>query len=102
LVEAAAYQQYPPTSFPAQAALVVTLQTSVTPPTFTVAVIAVEFDELDVRRTARVWPFVILPDVAHAPPLMETCAPVPVTETGVVVLMPLMVITFDVSSVFNS
>lgn len=80
-------------------AAVVTLHVSFTPPTVTVAVIAVLNDALEVSRTSKVWPFVILPDVPHAPPLIDICAPVPVTDTGVVVLMPLMVTGFDVTSV---
>ena len=78
---------------------VVTLQLSVTPPTLTVVVIAVLKDAELVRRTASVCPLVILPDVVHAPPLIDICAPVPVTETGVLVLMPLMVIAVAVVSV---
>lgn len=84
------------------AARVVTLQLSVTPPTFTVAVMAVPNVALDVRRTARVCPLVMFPDVAHAPPLMEICAPAPVTETGVVVLIPEMVTTLAVVSVLRA
>lgn len=80
-------------------ARVVTLQLSVTPPTFTVALIAVENDALDVSRTARVWPFVIFPLVTHAPPLILIVAPVPVTETGVDVLIPLIEIAAAVVSV---
>lgn len=41
----------------------------------------------------------MLPLVTHAPPLMEICAPVPLTETGVVVLMPEIVMLFDDVSV---
>lgn len=66
------------------AARVVTLHVSETPPTVTVAVIAVENDALDVKRTAIVWPGVIVPDVVQAPPLMEICGePEPVTLTAV-------------------
>ncbi|OYW53717.1 MAG: hypothetical protein B7Y80_15590 [Hyphomicrobium sp. 32-62-53] len=84
------------------AASVVTLHASVTPPTFTVAVMAVEKEALEVRRTASVCPLVILPDVPQAPPAMEICAPVPVTETGVVVLMPVMVTALAVVSVLRA
>ena len=65
-------------------ARVVTLQLSVTPPMVTVAVRAVEKDALDVKRTAIVWPGVIVPDVVQAPPLIEICGePEPVTLTAV-------------------
>ena len=84
------------------AARVVTLQLSVTPPTFTVAVMAVLKDAELVRRTASVWPLVIVPLVTQLPPLMLMVAPVPVTETGVVVLMPEIVIVFDVVSIDSS
>lgn len=76
------------------AARVVTLHVSVTPPTFTVAVIAVEKNALEVSRTRKVWPFVMFPAVPHVPPLIEICAPVPLTDTGVEVLMPVIVTVF--------
>lgn len=82
-------------------ARVVTLQLSVTPPTFTVALIAVENDALDVSRTAKVWPLLMLPDVTQLPPLMLMVAPVPVTETGVDVLMPLIEIAAAVVRVLG-
>lgn len=44
---------------------------------------------------------VILPDVVHAPPLIDICAPPPLTETGVVVLIPLIVIAVAVVSVLG-
>lgn len=81
---------------------VVTLHVSMTPPTFTVAVMAVLKDALEVRRTASVWPFVMFPDVPHAPPLIEICAPVPVTETGVVALMPVIVTALAVVRVLRA
>ncbi|OYW53718.1 MAG: hypothetical protein B7Y80_15595 [Hyphomicrobium sp. 32-62-53] len=80
---------------------VVTLHVSVTPPTFTVAVIAVENEALEVSRTATVWPLVMFPLVTHAPPAIEICAPAPVTDTGVVVLMPLIVTALAVVSVLR-
>jgi hypothetical protein len=50
---------------------VVTLHISVTPPTFTVAVMMVSYEALEVRRTASVCPLVIFPDVPHAPPAID-------------------------------
>ena len=83
------------------AARVVTLQLSVTVPTVTVVLTAVENDALEVRRTSRVCPFVIVPDVTQLPPLMRKLAP-PVAETLVAVLMPLIVTLLDAVSVLGS
>lgn len=52
-------------------ARVVALHVSVTEPTVTVVLTAVENDALDVRRTSSVWPFVMVPDVTHDPPLIR-------------------------------
>jgi hypothetical protein len=83
-------------------ARVVTLQLSVTPPTFTVAPRAVENDPLEVSRTASVWPLVIVPLVTQLPPLIEICGlPDPLTDTGVDVLMPLIVTAAAVVSVLG-
>jgi hypothetical protein len=83
-------------------ARVVTLQLSVTPPTFTVALNTVENDALEVRRTASVWPLAIVPLVTHAPPLIEICGlPDPLTDTGVLVLIPLIVIAAAVVRVLR-
>lgn len=81
------------------AARVVTLHVSAMPPTSTVAVMPVTKDALEVILRPSVWPLVMLPDVTHAPPLMEICAPAPVTETGVLVLMPEIVTAVAVVSV---
>ena len=78
------------------AARVVTDQLSVAPPTVTVAERALEKAFADVNLTRKLWPLVIVPDVAHAPPLMETVGlPVPLTDTAVAVLIPLIVRMFE-------
>lgn len=83
------------------AARVVALHTFVTPPTFTVAFMAVEKEAEVVSRTRKLWPFVIVPLVTQPPPLMLIVAPVPLTETGVVVLIPLIVNVFEYTSVLG-
>jgi hypothetical protein len=61
---------------------VVTVQFVLDGPTVTVAVSNVFTELLAVRRTCKVWPDVIAPDVAHAPPLMLIWAvAAPETET---------------------
>ena len=64
-------------------ARVVVVQLVLLPPTVTVAVSVVLTDALVVMRTFKVWPDVMEPDVAHAPPLIlisEVAAPE--TETA--------------------
>ena len=83
--------------------VVVTDHASVTPPTDTVAVRAVLVEFAEVNRTANVCPFVIVPDVPHAPPLMLICGdPAPLTDADVDVFSPLIVTVFDVLNVFNA
>jgi hypothetical protein len=61
---------------------VATVQLVLDPPTVTVAVSVVLAEPLEVRRTCRVWPDVMAPDVVHAPPLILIWAvPAPETET---------------------
>jgi hypothetical protein len=82
---------------------VVTAHVSLTLPTVIVAVNPVLQAALEVRRTARVWPFVMLPEVTHAPPAIDICGePEPLTETGVVVLVPPIAMLFDVISVLRA
>lgn len=82
--------------------VVVTDHVSLTPPTVTVVATAVLLEGLEVRRTARVWPFVIVPDAPHAPPLIETCGlPCPLTETLTGPSYPAGVMLADVASVLS-
>ena len=56
-----------------------------------------------VRRTARVWLFVIVPLVAQAPPLMLICGlPSPETVTGAGLPSPVMVTAVAVHRVFSA
>ena len=65
------------------AARVVTSQVSLTPPTVTVVLRVVLKVAALVKRTARVWLFMIVPLVAQAPPAILICGlPSPVTVTG--------------------
>lgn len=70
----------------------------------TVAVKTVLTEPLEVRRTRKVWPDEIAPDVAHAPPLTLICAvaaPVTETEYGVVQPEKVIVAVLLVTTVFK-
>jgi hypothetical protein len=69
-------------------------------PTVTVALSIVLLDALLVRRTPKLWPLVIVPLVTHDPPLMRICGLPPLTETGTLPVMPVMLMLLDVISVF--
>lgn len=80
----------------------VTFHTSETPPIVTVALLSVAGVFADVSRTAIVCPGDMVPDVAHAPPLMLICGlPAPVTLTLTGTIYPEGVILADVVSVFS-
>jgi hypothetical protein len=58
----------------------------------------------EVRRSCSVWPLLIVPDVAHAPPSMLICGlPSPVTLTATAFgPMPLIVTVFDKTCVLST
>lgn len=76
------------------AASVVTDHTLSVEPMDTVAVWAVEKEALEVRRTARVWPLLMVPLLPHAPPATLICGlpcPATLTSPGQPAGIPLMV-----------
>ena len=86
---------------PLVAATVVALNVSNTPPTVNVAFDVVPFVPAVVIFTATVFPLVtVLAVVTNAPPLIEYEPPL--ILIAVAALMPLIVIVFEVTAVFNA